>query len=253
MKKNSSAKFVVVILLVLGVIGVLLATQLNDRIESSAKKTYVFTTYLKHDNIKIKTSDDSVVTLTGTVSQWSHRALAKEAVAGLPGVKKVNDNLEFKGAQPAENSDGWIAIKVKTMLMFHRNLSFLKTDVEVKNGTAILGGKATSEAQKELTTEYVRDVDGVTKVVNNMTIEKEGKNPIETVSDFMDDASIIAQVKLALLSHRSTNAIKTVVESKDGVVTLKGVAKNSAEKDLVNKLVNDIKGVKSVKNEMTIG
>jgi hyperosmotically inducible protein len=36
------------------------------------------------------------------------------------------------------------------------------------------------------------------------------------------------------------------------VVTLSGKAGNAAEKDLVTKLVNDIKGVKSVKNEMTI-
>jgi osmotically-inducible protein OsmY len=36
------------------------------------------------------------------------------------------------------------------------------------------------------------------------------------------------------------------------VVTIKGVAKNGAEKDLVGKLVNDIKGVKKVKNDMTI-
>jgi osmotically-inducible protein OsmY len=32
----------------------------------------------------------------------------------------------------------------------------------------------------------------------------------------------------------------------------KGVAKNSAEKDLVGKLANDIKGVKDVRNDMTI-
>ena len=52
--------------------------------------------------------------------------------------------------------------------------------------------------------------------------------------------------------HRSTSVIKTKVETKDGFVTVSGVAKNSAEKDLVGKLVSDIKGVKEVKNEMTI-
>jgi len=36
------------------------------------------------------------------------------------------------------------------------------------------------------------------------------------------------------------------------VVTLRGKAKNAAEKDLVTKLVNDINGVKSVNNRMTI-
>jgi len=36
------------------------------------------------------------------------------------------------------------------------------------------------------------------------------------------------------------------------VVTLTGKAKNAAEKDLAAKYVNDVNGVKSVKNRMTI-
>ncbi len=52
----------------------------------------------------------------------------------------------------------------------------------------------------------------------------------------MDDASIPAEVKLALLFHRSTNAIDTHVATKGGAVTVKGVAKNSAEKDLASKI-----------------
>jgi hyperosmotically inducible periplasmic protein len=36
-------------------------------------------------------------------------------------------------------------------------------------------------------------------------------------------------------------------------VTVSGKADNAAEKDLVTKLVSDIHGVKSVKNEMTVG
>jgi osmotically-inducible protein OsmY len=69
----------------------------------------------------------------------------------------------------------------------------------------------------------------------------------------IDDASITAQVKVALLFHRSTSALNTKVETKNGVVTLSGKAGNEAEKSLTTKIVNDIKGVKSVKNRMTIG
>lgn len=238
---------------ILGATGALLATETSDRIESSAKKSYVFQTYLKDDNIQIKTANDSVVTLTGTVSEWPHRSLAEETVSGLPGVKRVDNKLEIKGVQPPENSDVWINMKVATTLMFHRNVSILKTDVEVKDGVVTLHGKASSEAQKELTTEYVKDVDGVQSVKNDMTVVSTKKTTVEKVSDFVDDASITAQVKIALLFHRSTNVVKTKVETKNGVVTVSGVAKNSAEKDLVAKLVNDIKGVKSIKNELTIG
>jgi hyperosmotically inducible periplasmic protein len=66
------------------------------------------------------------------------------------------------------------------------------------------------------------------------------------------DTSITGQVKLTLLYHRSTSALNTKVETNHGVVTLCGKAKNEAEKDLVTKLVTDIKVVKSVKNQMTV-
>ena len=68
----------------------------------------------------------------------------------------------------------------------------------------------------------------------------------------IDDASITAQVKMTLLFHRSTSALNTKVETNDGVVTMHGKASNAAEKELVTKLVNDINGVKSVNNRMTI-
>jgi osmotically-inducible protein OsmY len=63
------------------------ASKMDDRIESSAKKSYVFKTYLKGDDIKIQ-SKDGAVTLTGVVSEQSRRGLAKETVAGLPGGQK---------------------------------------------------------------------------------------------------------------------------------------------------------------------
>ena len=79
-----------------------------------------------------------------------------------------------------------------------------------------------------------------------------GVKPGQTTSDNIDDASITAQVKASLRSHRSTSALKTTVETTDGVVTLSGIAKNAAEKSLVTKLANDVNGVSSVVNNMTI-
>jgi hyperosmotically inducible protein len=68
----------------------------------------------------------------------------------------------------------------------------------------------------------------------------------------IDDASITAQIKSSLIAHRSTSALKTKVNTTDGVVTVSGIARNAAEKSLVTKLVNDIHGVTSVINNMTI-
>lgn len=229
----------------------LLASETDDRIESSAKKSYVFKTYLKDDSIKTA-SKDGVVILTGTVAEESHKSLAESTVAGLPGVKSVDNRLKVKGDGYAEHSDGWVTTKVKSALLFHRNVSAAKTEVHVKDGVVSLRGEASSEAQKELTTEYAKDVEGVKTVKNEMTVARTATTPTETISEKIDDASITAQVKAVLLSHRSTSALKTKVSTTDGVVTVSGTAKNAAEKSLVTKLVSDINGVNSVVNLMTL-
>jgi hyperosmotically inducible protein len=227
------------------------ANETDDRIESSAKKSYVFKTYLKDDSIKIESKNGAVI-LTGTVAEASQKSLAENTVESLPGVKSVDNQLKVKGESPAEHSDGWIGTKVKTALLFHRHVRATKTDVNVTDGVVILSGEASSQAQKELTTEYAKDVEGVKEVKNEMTIAKSPAKPAETIGEKIDDASITAQVKSSLMAHRSTSALKTKVETTDGVVTLSGIAKNDAEKSLVTKLVTDIEGVNSVINNMTI-
>jgi len=227
------------------------ASDTDSRIESSAAKSYVFKTYLKDDSITTK-SKDGVVTLTGTVTKASDKSLAQDTVASLPGVISVDNQLQVSGEQPAEHSDAWIGWKVKSALLFHRNVSATGTDVDVKDGIVTLTGQASSLAQRELTTEYAKDVDNVKGVKNDMTIANTPATPGETTSEKIDDASITAEVKSSLLSHHSTSALRTTVSTTDGVVTLGGVAKNEAEKSLVTKLATDINGVTSVINNMTI-
>jgi osmotically-inducible protein OsmY len=228
------------------------AADTDDRIETAAAKSYTFKTYLKDDSIKTE-AKDGVVTLTGTVADASHRSMAENTVASLPGVKSVNNELVVKGEQPAEHSDAWITTKVKTALLFHRNVSATGTTVYTKDGVVTLQGVADSAAQKELTTEYAMDIDNVKSVNNQMTIAKTPAAPAPTLGDKIDDASITASVKASLLSHRSTSALRTSVTTTDGVVTVTGVAKNDAEKSLVTKLITDINGVISVVNNMTVG
>ena len=226
------------------------ASTLDDLIRTSAENSYVFKTYLKDDDIKIQ-SEDGVVSLTGTVSEESHRSLAQETVAGLPGVISVDNRLEVKSGHPAEKSDAWLSDKVKTTLLLHQNVGAV-TEVSSRDGIVTLLGEATSQAQKDLTTEYARDVEGVKDVRNEMTVSNIGETTTRTIVEQIDDASITAQVNMALLFHRSTSYLHTTVTTKRGVVTVGGKAKNAAEIDLVSKLVTDIKGVKSIINQMTV-
>jgi len=224
------------------------ASEMDSQIEAAAQNSYVFKNFLKDDAIKTA-SKEGVVTLTGIVHDDSHKQLAQDTVTGLPGVKSVTNQIEVKESPPA-SSDTWLYLKVKSALAFHRSVSSYNTQVELKEGVVTLTGDATSQAQKDLTTEYAQDVEGVKEVKNQMTVTSKPQTP--TLEEIIDDASINAQVRMALLTHRSTSAFRTLVATTDGVVMVGGFAKNTAEIDLVTKLVTDIHGVKSVVNNMVV-
>ena len=251
----------------------LFASETDARIETSATQSYVFKTFLKDDGITIQ-SKDGVATLTGTVADQAHKSLASETVANLPGVISVDNKLEENRESPAVNTDAWLVSKVQSTLLFHRNVNATETEVLAKDGTVTLRGEAANQAQRDLATEYAKDVDGVKKVENEMTVSAAAVKPGEqtmgekldalgqkigtmgekvgVVVEKIDDASITGLVKTTLLYHRSTSAINTQVQTKDGVVSLGGKARNAAEKDLATQLVSDIHGVKMVINNMTV-
>ena len=137
MRKMKARKAMYCVALMAAVVALLVisvplrASETDDRIESTARKSYVFKTYLKGDDIKVQSSD-GVVTLTGTVAEEMNRALAQGTVASLPGVKSVDNKLEIKGERAAANSDAWLSAKVKATLLFHRNVSAYQTKVSVQ-------------------------------------------------------------------------------------------------------------------------
>ena len=219
----------------------------DTRIVTAAKQSYVYRTYLKEDDIRIQSKDGAVI-LKGEVASASHKDMAQDTMENLPGVRSIDNQLRVKPAN--EQSDGWIELKVKSALLFHRSVSGTRTAVSAKDGMVTLRGTASSEAQKELTEEYTKDIEGVKGVKNEIKVSTEP--PPRSMGEVIDDASITAQVKSALLAHRSTSALRTKVTTREGVVTLSGGVKNQAEKDLATKLTSDIHGVKSVMNNMQV-
>ena len=224
------------------------SSETDRKIEDAAKASYNYRTVLEnHVTVAV---NDSVVTLTGTVGDQDLKVLAEDTVSNLPGVVRVDNQIVLDPAL-AVHSDGWIAFKLRTQLLVRSNVSAANTTVSVKDGVVTLTGTADNLAQKELTGEYAKDIDWVKSVKNDIVV-KASPATGQTVSEKIDDASITSQAKYALLTHRSTRALKTKVTTNDGAVVITGVAGSDAEVSLVTKLVESIRGVKSVTNNMTV-
>lgn len=226
----------------------LIASSDTDRkIEEAAKATYNYQTVLdNHVSVKAR---DGVVTLTGTVEDRDDKMLAADTVENLPGVTGVKNDIVIKPSY-AERSDSWMAFKIRGRLLVKGNVSATDTKVLVQEGNVTLTGTADNAAQKELTGAYAKDIDGVKSVKNDIVVK--AMPATATMGEKIDDASITSQVKYALLSHKSTSALKTKVTTTDGVVHITGPAGSDAEKSLVTKLAQDVRGTKSVTNDMVV-
>jgi len=75
--------------------GRLFTVNADERIVMAARDSLSFKNHLKSDDIQVL-SLDGAVTLTGTVAEEPHAALAVETVANLPGVKRVDNRLEIR-------------------------------------------------------------------------------------------------------------------------------------------------------------
>jgi osmotically-inducible protein OsmY len=225
----------------------------DSKIESAAKASYNFRTVLE-DHVSVK-SRDGVVTLTGTVQDKDERDLAADTVENLPGVLSVDNQIKVD-SRYAEHSDGWMAFKIRSRLLVKGNVSATSTKVAVNEGNVVLSGTADNVAQKELTEAYAKDIEGVKSVKNDIAVTDRSADRDdvrrESAGEHIDDASITSQVKYALLSHKSTSALKTKVTTTDGKVRVTGDAASDAEKSLVSKLAGDVRGVSSVTNDMKV-
>jgi hyperosmotically inducible protein len=244
-------------------------------IESAAKKNMPSNIA---DKVSIS-SHDGIVTLTGNLPNDSQRRIAVSAVKQVPQVKDVTDEIRVATETDSStvatttdetttkhHSDKWIALKVKSELLVHKNVSATHTDVNVVNGTVTLSGFASSDAQKELTAQYAKNVQGVVAVKNEIEV-RDSSAPVATTTtskstfagdstystgNRIDDSAITTKVKLQLAKHKSTSAMKTEVHTQNGVVMISGTAANAAEKDLVTQLAQGVPGVSSVTNNMDI-
>jgi hyperosmotically inducible periplasmic protein len=133
------------------------ASDADDRIESTFTSSYVYRTYLKNDAVK-PVAKDGVLTLTGSVADESHKELAQETAAGLPGVTRVDNQLAIKIDAKTGSADLWIERKLQLALLFHSDVS-ATTSIEVKAGVVTLKGEAASSAARDLTGDYAKDIE----------------------------------------------------------------------------------------------
>src|SRR3954465_1957786 len=74
----------------------------------------------------------------------------------------------------------------------------------------------------------------------------------ETVGSYVDDASITTAVKAKFVEDKTVDAGAIKVETLNGTVALSGFAKSPAEKAAAERIARNTKGVREVRNNLTV-
>jgi hyperosmotically inducible protein len=70
--------------------------------------------------------------------------------------------------------DAWIQGKLEATLAYNDDLSAFDINSEVKNGVVYLKGNVESQTEKDLAGQLSRNIEGVSKVENNLRVVPEG-------------------------------------------------------------------------------
>ena len=68
----------------------------------------------------------------------------------------------------------------------------------------------------------------------------------------IDDAQIVTKVNTGIAADKDLSTFKIDVDSKGGMVTLKGTVPTAAAKDRAAEIAKNVKDVKSVENQLTV-
>lgn len=74
----------------------------------------------------------------------------------------------------------------------------------------------------------------------------------QTVGEYIDDATITTQVKARFAQSPDVAVTSISVETLNGVVMLSGFTSSASEKRAAEELAEDVEGVVSVKNEISV-
>lgn len=158
-----------------------LANSLNDATTTATVKSkLLWNRHTQGLDIDVQTKNN-VVTLSGKADSEAARELAERLAENTQGVLEVRNQIGVTGqagtakraqdaaAQAADEaadvvSDVWITSKVKSSLLFSRNLDGTDISVMSRNGEVTLSGRVDSQARKQLAIETARNIRGVSKV-----------------------------------------------------------------------------------------
>jgi len=137
-------------------------------------------------------------------------------------------------------NDRDITTAIESDFLVDPAVPFHSIEVEVANGIATLSGSVDTIQARNRAAELAQTIKGVRAVVNDVSV-----TPVRR-----SDAELQRDVEWALINDPATDSYEVAVDAKDGLVTLKGQVDSWQEKQLVERVVEGVRGVKEIRNRI---
>ena len=163
-------------------------------------------------------------------------------------------------------TDAGITTNVKSKLVADDLVKARQIDVDTQEGVVTLTGNVQSSEEEAHALQIARDADGVTSVVDNITVAPNGEqgatpttgygdaagNAAGNAMDAAGDAGITAKVKTALMADTSVSGLQIDVDTNANVVTLSGTVNSAAEKAKAVEIAGSVDDVARVDDKLTV-
>src|SRR5215475_14956162 len=147
-------------------------------------------------------------------------------------------------------ADSAITAIVKSKLAVDNETSSANINVDTKGGVVTLTGIVATQANKEQAERIARNTEGVTRVINSITLETNGGRDAGVGADMAaSDLAILSKIKTRYVAE---GVIGAMVEVKDGVVTLKGAVDDVQTRGRAEYIARATSGVKEVNNLLKV-
>jgi osmotically-inducible protein OsmY len=148
---------------------------LGDRVADLEVKTLVIDQLARHPELRDKRIavqvNKGIVSLDGTVDSPAQKRAAEQIALQAQGAQGLAGQLAVAGATAGapESADDKLARRVEFELYSTRAVPLANVQIRSQEGTVYLAGPVTSRAEKLLAERVTQSVEGVKRVVNNLS------------------------------------------------------------------------------------
>ena len=235
--------------LVVGVLSVgMVAQATSARYDSDiqARVTQQLTRKQDFRNLQAST-EDGIVTLSGSVDLYQQKLDAAKKVRKLDKVQGVRNLIAVSSSAP----DAELEAKLERKLHYDRigyDNQFNFIEVSVKNGTATLTGETRTDVGRDSALALANYMPGVKDVVDNIKV-----SPVSGFDDRIRISAVRAIYRDPVLGRYASDParpIRIVVDS--GKLSLYGTVATAMDKQIAGIRANQVFGVFSVQNNLEV-